>query len=129
MWRGNACKAPCRGKTEPADLLRDAGACTTGDRVISIGADAATSTGVDVSRRKDAGPAIEGQGVALARSQLVTEDLRAGRLIRPFEVETPAPLAYYFVCREESLRSNKVSVFRDWVLDEVRRDGEPRGAD
>ena len=69
--------------------------------------------------------AIEGQGVALARSQLVTEDLRAGRLIRPFEVETPAPLAYYFVCREESLRSNKVSVFRDWILDEVRRDGDP----
>lgn len=67
--------------------------------------------------------AVEGQGVALARSQLVTDDLRAGRLIRPFEVETPAPLAYYFVCREEALRSNKVAVFRDWVLDEVRRDG------
>ncbi|WP_420404845.1 transcriptional regulator GcvA [Nisaea sp.] len=67
--------------------------------------------------------AVEGQGVALARSQLVTDDLRAGRLIRPFNAETPAPLAYYFVCREESLRSNKVAVFRDWVLDEVRRDG------
>lgn len=67
--------------------------------------------------------AVEGQGVALARSQLVTDDLRAGRLIRPFENEMPAPLAYYFVCREDSLRSNKVSVFRDWVLDEVRRDG------
>ncbi len=69
--------------------------------------------------------AIEGQGVALARSQLVTDDLRAGRLIRPFGAETPALLAYYFVCREESLGSNKVSVFRDWVLDEVRRDGSP----
>jgi LysR family glycine cleavage system transcriptional activator len=67
--------------------------------------------------------AIEGQGVALARSQLVTDDLRAGRLIRPFGTETPALLAYYFVCREEALRSNKVAVFRDWVLDEVRRDG------
>ncbi|UUX50298.1 transcriptional regulator GcvA [Nisaea acidiphila] len=67
--------------------------------------------------------AVEGQGVALARSQLVTDDLRAGRLIRPFENEMPAPLAYYFVCREDALRSNKVSVFRDWVLDEVRRDG------
>lgn len=69
--------------------------------------------------------AIEGQGVALARSQLVTDDLRAGRLIRPFEVEKLAPMAYYFVCREESLRSNKVSVLRDWILEEVRRDGDP----
>lgn len=67
--------------------------------------------------------AIEGQGVALARSQLVTDDLRAGRLIRPFGAETPALLAYYFVCRDETLRSNKVAVFRDWVFDEVRRDG------
>jgi LysR family glycine cleavage system transcriptional activator len=69
--------------------------------------------------------AIEGQGVALARSQLVIDDLRAGRLIRPFEVEKLAPMAYYFVCREESLRSNKVSVLRDWILEEVRRDGDP----
>lgn len=66
--------------------------------------------------------AIDGQGVALARSQLVVEDLKAGRLIRPFAETTPASYAYYFVCRPESLKLAKVAAFRDWVFDEVRAD-------
>ena len=68
--------------------------------------------------------AIDGQGVALARSQLVIDDLRAGRLIRPFEVEKLAPMAYYFVCREESLRSTR-SLCCVTDSEEVRRTAIP----
>ena len=42
--------------------------------------------------------AIEGQGVALAYSALVADDLAAGRVVRPFEISLPTDYCYYFVC-------------------------------
>ena len=62
--------------------------------------------------------AIGGEGVALARSVLVAEDLSAGRLIKPFALNLPAQYAYYVVHPESVSNSYKINSFRDWLLSE-----------
>src|SRR4051794_690129 len=41
--------------------------------------------------------AVEGQGVALARTALAARDLAAGHLVRPFDIALPSDAAYYIV--------------------------------
>ena len=65
--------------------------------------------------------AVEGQGVALARSALAAADLAAGRLIKPFDLSMPAEYAYYVVCPEATAERPKVAAFREWVLAEAAR--------
>lgn len=66
--------------------------------------------------------AMDGQGLALARSVMVRDDLAAGRLIRPFAdkgLDCPLTQAYYAVYRPESAALEKVQAFRDWLLKEA----------
>lgn len=66
--------------------------------------------------------AIDGQGLALARSVMVNDDLMAGRLIRPFAdrgLDCRLTQAYYVVYRPESGELPKVQAFRDWLLSEI----------
>lgn len=64
--------------------------------------------------------AIEGHGIALARSVMARDDLSAGRLIRLFpEIKLPSPFAYYIVHRPECAALPRLVAFRDWLLDEV----------
>jgi LysR family glycine cleavage system transcriptional activator len=66
--------------------------------------------------------AIDGQGVALARSIMAKDDLAAGRLVRLFpEIELDSKLAYYVVHRPESGALPKVGAFRDWLVREAKR--------
>ncbi|MFE0754066.1 transcriptional regulator GcvA [Inquilinus sp. NPDC058860] len=65
--------------------------------------------------------AIEGQGVALAQRVLVMDDLRAGRLVRPFWLSLPidhlkSDYAYYFVAPPNALNRPLVRAFRDWLF-------------
>jgi LysR family glycine cleavage system transcriptional activator len=67
--------------------------------------------------------AVEGHGVALGRSVLVSADLAAGRLVRPFdEVSMPFQFAYYFVCPHTHAERPKVVALRDWLLQEAAAD-------
>ncbi|QQS12442.1 MAG: transcriptional regulator GcvA [Rhodospirillales bacterium] len=59
--------------------------------------------------------AAGGHGVALAKTRLAAEDLRAGKLVSPFGVETPLAFAYFFVCPPRRRASRKVAAFRDWM--------------
>jgi LysR family transcriptional regulator, glycine cleavage system transcriptional activator len=62
--------------------------------------------------------AIDGQGVALARSVMAHDDVAAGRLVRLFpHITFHSALAYYVVYRPESASLPKVTAFRDWLLD------------
>jgi LysR family glycine cleavage system transcriptional activator len=63
--------------------------------------------------------AISGAGVAIGSGALVAEDLAAGRLIRPFDLELPSECAYYFVVPETSADQPKIRAFRDWLVVEV----------
>lgn len=63
--------------------------------------------------------AIDGVGVALASKVLVDSELRAGRLIAPFDHVIRRPQAYFLVAPEAVADRPIVRVFRDWLLNEV----------
>jgi LysR family transcriptional regulator, glycine cleavage system transcriptional activator len=66
--------------------------------------------------------AIDGQGIALARSVMARDDLSAGRLIRLFpEISFTSPLAYYVVYRPERASLPRLAAFRDWLMREARK--------
>lgn len=66
--------------------------------------------------------AVEGQGVALARTTLAAADLIAGRLVRPSPLHMAVTYAYWIVCPKATAKLPKVTAFRDWLLAEAQRD-------
>ncbi|HKP63652.1 MAG TPA: transcriptional regulator GcvA [Polyangiales bacterium] len=66
--------------------------------------------------------AVDGLGVALARRVLVAAELRAKRLVRPFELSIPAGSSYYFVCLPARAQEPKIRAFRDWLRAEIARE-------
>ena len=71
--------------------------------------------------------AMDGLGVALGRQALVEPDLKAGRLVVPFEFKMSSEAAYYLVYPPEAIRRRKIKAFRDWILSlaEVQQDQQP----
>jgi LysR family glycine cleavage system transcriptional activator len=64
--------------------------------------------------------AIDGSGVALARSVMARDDLAAGRLVRLFPaIEFTSPLAYHVVYRPGRSSLPKLAAFRDWIVAEA----------
>jgi LysR family glycine cleavage system transcriptional activator len=75
-----------------------------------------------VSMAMDA--AIDGQGVALARTALATWDLGAGRRVRPFGPMLRVPYAYYIVCPKATADRQKIATFRNWLISQAAADLE-----
>ena len=67
--------------------------------------------------------AIDGQGIALGDSNLVADDLAAGRLVKPFELSLKAPpqFAYWVLSPKDMSDTPMVKAFRDWVMKEAER--------
>ena len=65
--------------------------------------------------------AARGEGVALARSSIVGEDLERGTLKRLFDVSVPSRESYWFVSPRESAQAPKVKAFREWVKKELKK--------
>ncbi|WP_175854910.1 transcriptional regulator GcvA [Burkholderia anthina] len=64
--------------------------------------------------------AIEGQGVALARSVMARDDVASGRLVRLFpEISVMSAMAYYIVYRPGCASLPRLVASRDWLLTEV----------
>jgi LysR family glycine cleavage system transcriptional activator len=86
-------------------------------------ADATVSHGPVVNRGSiviDA--AIDGQGVALARTTLAAWDLINGRLVRPFELSLQLVKSYWIVCPKAMAALPKIEAFRAWLLAEAAED-------
>jgi LysR family glycine cleavage system transcriptional activator len=66
--------------------------------------------------------AVDGQGIALARTALASWDLRSGRLVRPFRQALDAPYAFWIVCPKSAADLPKISTFRSWLLKEAEED-------
>jgi LysR family glycine cleavage system transcriptional activator len=66
--------------------------------------------------------AVDGQGVALARTALAAWDLIGGRLVRPFDSEMPVPFAYWIVCPKPSAKLPKIVAFSEWLIAEAAED-------
>ena len=71
--------------------------------------------------------AVHGEGVLLGRSALVSSDLAAGRLVRPFDLALKSRWRYYVVYPDGGLRQRKVRLFRDWLFDEMVADARSSG--
>lgn len=63
--------------------------------------------------------AIAGQGVALARSLFAIDDLKAGRLVRPFALAVPDSYGYYLTWHAGAALSREGEAFRDWLRAEL----------
>jgi LysR family glycine cleavage system transcriptional activator len=66
--------------------------------------------------------AINGQGVALARTTLAAWDLINGRLVRPFPDTLPLGKTYWIVCPKATSNLPKIVTFREWLLAEASQD-------
>ena len=66
--------------------------------------------------------AVSGQGVALARRALATQDLLAGRLVRPFAQTLTSDRGYFIACPQVTADRQKIVRFREWLLAENERD-------
>lgn len=66
--------------------------------------------------------AVDGQGVALARSALTLDDMKAGRLVCPFGPEIESRFAYYVVAPPSVRSWRKVRIFRDWLIARAEAD-------
>lgn len=66
--------------------------------------------------------AVDGQGIALARTALASWDLISGHLVRPFRQAFDAPYAFWIVCPKSTAALPKISAFRDWLLKEAAND-------
>lgn len=58
---------------------------------------------------------VEGAGVLLCHSVLALDDLRTGRLVKPFDIELDTGRGFHFVCPKGNEKRAKVKAFRDWL--------------
>jgi LysR family transcriptional regulator, glycine cleavage system transcriptional activator len=65
--------------------------------------------------------ALDAVGVVTTMPVLAAEELKAGRLVTPFNLHVPLVSAYYLVCEEGAASRPAVSLFRDWLLEEAAR--------
>ncbi len=70
--------------------------------------------------------ALAGQGLALGLSPLVDDDLRAGRLIRPFDLALKSPFSFWLVCRRNRANATRIRQFREWMQSELALSQLPR---
>ena len=66
--------------------------------------------------------AVDGQGIALARTALAAWDLINGRLVRPVEASLRTANTYWIVCPKAAANVPKIATFRNWVLAEATED-------
>jgi LysR family transcriptional regulator, glycine cleavage system transcriptional activator len=66
--------------------------------------------------------AIDGQGIALARTALAAWDLINGRLVRPVNVSLRMANTYWIVCPKSVSTVPKIAAFRNWIFAEATED-------
>lgn len=63
--------------------------------------------------------AVGRQGIALARSSIVADEISSGRLVKLFEQSLPTPYSHFIVYPERSEKLRNLVLFRDWLLEEA----------
>lgn len=62
---------------------------------------------------------LSGQGVALGLLPLIEEELRTGRLLRPFDGDFTPSRAYYLIYPPDAMARPQLKAFRDWIVAEA----------
>jgi LysR family glycine cleavage system transcriptional activator len=77
--------------------------------------------GVDVDSQVMLGAAaMAGQGMAMLTPTFFAADLKAGRLVQPFDLLANDGTSYWLCYLAERQNSPKIRAFRDWILEEIR---------
>lgn len=66
------------------------------------------------------GAAVDGLGITVSTPALAREELRNGKLIKPFPFEMPLSSSYYLVSNENVARREAIVAFRDWASAEAQ---------
>jgi DNA-binding transcriptional LysR family regulator len=61
--------------------------------------------------------ALSGEGLALVDVNLFAEELRAGRLVRPFDTSLDDGYGYYLVTHPDALSDTAIALFRSWLIE------------
>jgi DNA-binding transcriptional LysR family regulator len=61
--------------------------------------------------------ALSGEGLALVDVNLFADDIRAGRLVRPFDVTLDEGYGYYLLTHPEALSDTAIALFRSWLIE------------
>jgi len=64
--------------------------------------------------------AIAGAGVVLGRTVLADGDIKAGRLVTPFDLRQRAEYAFYVVAATQRKNETNIKRFSDWVQEEAQ---------
>lgn len=67
--------------------------------------------------------AMDGLGVAIGQIRLLDQELEKGTLVRPFDLVVRRKFAYYLLMPKRDSVPKKVAIFREWLLNEIRRAG------
>ena len=72
--------------------------------------------------------ALSGEGLALVDINLFADELRAGRLVRPFDASFDDGYGYYLITHAEGLSDPAIALFRTWLIERFAQKpaGEPR---
>ncbi|RED53463.1 transcriptional regulator GcvA [Aestuariispira insulae] len=68
--------------------------------------------------------AIEGQGIALVNGPWAMEELRKGRLVKPFECEIRKPEGWCLVYRKDRRNDPSIKRFQNWLVKQIARDSD-----
>jgi len=60
---------------------------------------------------------MSGQGLALVDTHLFSEEIRSGRLVRPFDVSLDDGYGYYLITHPEGLSDTAIALFRSWLIE------------
>lgn len=66
--------------------------------------------------------AIEGRGVAMTIGPFATEEMKAGRLVQPFDLMVQHRHNWLFACNAEHRMKPKIKRFEDWLVKQIAAD-------
>ena len=61
--------------------------------------------------------ALSGEGIALVDNTLFNEEIKTGRLVRPFDVSWDDGHGYYLITHPEGLSDTAIALFRSWLIE------------
>jgi DNA-binding transcriptional LysR family regulator len=71
--------------------------------------------------------ALGGQGIALLDTNLFAEEIRTGRLVKPFDASLDDGYGYYLTTQPEGLADTAISLFRSWLIKRFGNGGAAAG--
>jgi len=61
--------------------------------------------------------ALSGAGVCLVDTHLFADEIRSGRLVKPFDVMLDDGYGYYLITHPEGLSDTAIALFRSWLIE------------